>query len=103
MNSSFQDKIAELQSGYYENHTKNRFFKSTQKLECASKITCAFDIHVLFRNTMYVLPNTNHIYFDYPIFKTFANPDIFEPFVHYIYHLITPTKKKNETKSHLHP
>jgi len=88
MNSSFQTKIAELQSNYYENNNKNRFFKSNQKLECANMVTKSFDMNVLFRNTIYVLPNTNRIYFDYPIFKTFANPDMFEPFVTYIYNLI---------------
>jgi hypothetical protein len=88
MNSSFQRKITNLQSKYYENHNKNRFFKSNQKLECATLVTKSFDVEVLFSNAIYVLPNTNHIYFNYPVFKTFAIPDMFESFVTYVYTLI---------------
>jgi len=88
MNLSFQDKIAKLQEDYYKTNTKHRFFKSRQKLDCATVIYNEFDPILLFNKAVYILPNTNQIYFDYPIFKTFANPNIFEPFVAYIYELI---------------
>lgn len=88
MNPSFQDKIAKLQEDYYTTNTKHRFFKSSQKLDCATAICNEFDPILLFNKAIYIIPNTNRIYFDYPVFKTFANPDMFEPFVSYIYQLI---------------
>ena len=88
MNSKFHEKIAQLQTDYYKNNNKNMFFKSSQKLDCAATITGAMDIRSLFENTIYILPNTNRIYFDYPFFKTFATPAIFESLVTYIYELI---------------
>lgn len=91
MNSQFHEKIAQLQTDYYKNNNKNMFFKSSQKLDCAATITGAMDIRSLFENTIYILPNTNRIYFDYPFFKTFATPAIFESLVTYIYELINQT------------
>jgi hypothetical protein len=91
MNSQFHEKIAQLQTDYYKNNNKNMFFKSSQKLECAATITEAMDIHTLFEHSIYILPNTNKIYFDYPFFKTFATPAIFESLVTYMYGLINQT------------
>lgn len=88
MNLSFHEKITHLQDQYYKTHFKRTFFKSSQKLDCASTITDSFDLTHLFEHTIYILPGTNRIYFDYPFFKTFANKDIFDSFVTYIYKLI---------------
>jgi len=91
MNSQFHEKIVQLQTDYYKNNNKNMFFKSSQKLDCAATITGAMDIRSLFEHAIYILPNTNRIYFDYPFFKTFATPAIFESLVTYIYELINQT------------
>jgi hypothetical protein len=85
---SFQDKIAQLQQQYYQNHNKCAFFKSKQKTDCATVISSSFNNEHLFANTLYILPNTNNIYFDYIFFKSYANPDIFVEFIDYTYKLI---------------
>jgi len=85
---SFQDKIAQLQQQYYKNNNKNVIFKSKQKTDCATIVSSSFTNEQLFANTIYILPNTNNIYFDYLFFKTYANPDIFVEFIEYTYKLI---------------
>ena len=87
MSLSFQEKIAQLQANYYKSNNKNTFFKSSQKLDCATTITNSFELKQLFEHAIYIIPNTNRIYFNYPFFKTFANPTIFEEFVSYAYQL----------------
>ena len=91
MNLSFQEKIAQLQNNYYKENTKCVIFKTTQKLDCATTISSEFKIDELFSNTVYILPNTNKLYFDYTFFKTYATPAIFEQLVEYIYDLIKTT------------
>jgi len=88
MNSSIHDKITHIQEQYYKANNKHTFFKSSQKLDCATSIIDSFDPTQLFENAIYIIPGTNRIYFDYPFFKTFANPSIFESFVKYAYLLI---------------
>lgn len=88
MNSSIHDKITNLQNEYYKANSKRSFFKSSQKIDCATSITDSCELTQLFENAIYIIPGTNRIYFDYPFFKTFANPNIFNALVTYIYTLI---------------
>lgn len=87
--SSLQNKITELQNNYYSSHSKKTFFKSSQKNDCASAITQQLDINNLIRHTIYNIPNTNRIFFDYTLFKTFATDRVFE---HIIDHLMRITE-----------
>jgi hypothetical protein len=70
-------KIDELKKQYYNENEKNAFFKKKQKLECANAISQNFDLQQLMNSTVFVIPNTKHIYFNYPLFKTYANFDIY--------------------------
>lgn len=76
-------QIAEQQQQYYERNAKtsNIFYKKEQKMDCASNITKQFDINVLFNSTTYIIPNTNKVFIDYAVFKTYATPEICDSFI----------------------
>jgi hypothetical protein len=83
------NQIAELQTQFYAQNTKSTFFKNTQKLECAAAITQSIQIDELFKKTVYHVQNTNHVYFDYTIFKTYGHPGIYDQLVDYILAIFT--------------
>lgn len=66
-------RVQEFQNNYYENNSKNIFFKKKQKMECAKEISQKFQLHELIDLFVCRVPNTAHIYLDYNIFKLFAN------------------------------
>lgn len=66
--------IENIQNNYYNSHTKNRFFKKSQKYECADLVTNMIGIDTMLEKTIFVFDN-NKIFIDYPAFKTFANPN----------------------------
>jgi hypothetical protein len=71
------NKIDELKKHYYNENEKNTFFKKKQKMECANAISQNFDIQQLMNSTIFIFPNTNHVYFNYPLFKTYANIEMY--------------------------
>ena len=70
--------IEKFKETYYSENNKNFFFKKSQKMDCAAKISQKFDIEELLEKTVFVVPNTNHIYLDYNVFKLYANPDNYD-------------------------
>jgi hypothetical protein len=77
------NQIDELNKKYYDKNTKNIFFKKQQKKECAMNIAQNIDIDILLRATIFIIPNTSHIYFDYTLLKTYANPEIYHSIIEY--------------------
>lgn len=69
---NLHDKLNELKNTYYQNNTKNTFFKNKQKLDCADMISNSIDINTLMHNTFFQFENTNKLFFQYTVFKTFA-------------------------------
>ena len=72
-NSNLLQRVNEFHNDYYQNNSKNIFFKKKQKMECAKEISQKFQLHELIELFVYCVPNTAHIYLDYNIFKLFAN------------------------------
>ena len=70
--------IEDFKNRYYLENGKNIIFKKSQKLDCAEKIEEEFNINTLVSHTLKIIPNTNKVYFDYPIFKLFANPNNYD-------------------------
>ena len=68
MNVNFQERIAQLQNNYYKDNAKCILFKTNQKIDCANTISNTFEKKELFSNTVFILPNTNKLYFDYTFF-----------------------------------
>lgn len=81
MDSGFLEKIQQLQGDYYSQNGKNTFFKKSQKTECAAIISNKMDIEQLIANTMYNVPGTNKVYFDYTVFKLYATPDNYDAII----------------------
>lgn len=102
LSNNMEDQIKKLQDKYYSSNKKNTFFKNKQKHQCADLVSTQIDMRTLLHNTVYVIPNTNHIYFHYPIFKTFANPNNFESIVHYFMNICNEERKKyNKLNLHI--
>jgi hypothetical protein len=81
--SSLQEKIKTLQDQYYKENAKNIIFKSSQKLDCAKRITQQIPLETLLDKTFVLDDHSNKIYGDYTIFKTFANPSNYEAIIQY--------------------
>jgi hypothetical protein len=77
-------ELNKIQENYYNSNSKNILFKKTQKFDCAKEICKNIDINAVLSKTIYIVPNTNSLYMNYPLFKLFANPDIFDLIVDHI-------------------
>ena len=77
---NIREKIISIQNQYYSQNTKNRIFKKDQKLDCAHYVSKHISIDELIENTIYYVPNTNILIYDYTIYKTFIYPDIYPYF-----------------------
>jgi hypothetical protein len=80
----FNKKIEELTNQYYSDNKKNMFFKTNQKMDCAAQVTNQIGIDELIQKTIYLIPNTNSVFMDYTVFKTYATPDNYNKIVGYI-------------------
>jgi len=94
---SFLQNIANKQNQYYAEHGKNTIFKKNQKQDCAEMICQTIGINELVRKTAYIIPETNKVYFDYTIFKTYATIQHFEAIVDYTYSLCMECLKSFDT------
>ena len=88
MSENLLNDLEKYKSAYYSENKKNILFKKDQKMDMASKISTEFNIEALTRKTIYVLPGTNEIYFDYNVFKMFAHPTNYLSFITYTQMLI---------------
>jgi hypothetical protein len=79
--TSLLDRIAELKNEFYFTSGKNVIFKSKQKQECASMVTNEIGIERMLTNTVYIIPNTNRVFFDYTLFKLYANPSNYDAII----------------------
>jgi hypothetical protein len=73
-NSNIMNKIELLQNEYYNTYNKNIIFKTNQKFNCANTICNEIGIDNMLQKTIYIF-ESNKIFIDYTIFKTFANPN----------------------------
>ena len=76
----FRERISSIQSQYYNNYNKKCFLKNNQKLDCASYLCQHIDINELIEHTVYYIPFTNNLVYDYTIFKHYANPEMYTYF-----------------------
>lgn len=92
---SIREQIKEKQTEYFTLNSKTLLFKASQKKLCAEEINKNFNISNLIRETIYQIPNTNIVYFDYPLFKTYAAPIIFETIIQTILELFAEIIKNH--------
>jgi hypothetical protein len=77
-------EINKIQNDYYENVKKNIFFKKSQKIESAEHIINKIPLDELIQCSIYTIPNTNKLFFDYTIFKMYASPSNYNNIIHYM-------------------
>ena len=68
-----EKKIELVQQEYYSSHPKNFFFKKTQKMECAKRVSEQMDLEQLIQRAVFIVSESNVIFYDYPLFKTFVH------------------------------
>jgi hypothetical protein len=86
---SLEDKINEITTQYYSEHSKSFIFKQKQKNDCACAITNKIPAEELLQQTIYIGRDahgreTNEIFVNYVLFKTFATPALFDQTIDYI-------------------
>ena len=87
MSSSDDSLLAQMEkfkSDFLYSEGKNSFFKKIQKLDCAKKMSQTFDLQNMIQKTVFIIPGTNKIMFDYTIFKLYACPENYDKIVDYI-------------------
>jgi hypothetical protein len=84
MDNSFLSKVEQFKDDYYDKNGKNTIFKKNQKADCAKEISNNINIDLLLKNTMFNIPNTNKIYFNYEMFKLYANENNYEIIYKYL-------------------
>lgn len=81
--------LNKVQTDFYTNNGgKNILFKNNQKQKCTESITNQFNLYDLLKSTVYIIPNTNKIYLNYLLFKTFANNSNNNEIIDYIIELL---------------
>lgn len=63
------------------------FFKRTDKMNSARMVSSQFNLNQLIESTIFIIPNTNKIYLNYLVFKTYANPENYMYFIEYLLYL----------------
>jgi len=81
-------QVNTLRDSFYEDNKKNTIFKSEQKNKLADKVCDAFDLHQMIRYTTYIIPDSNKIYFSYPLFKTYGNTENCDTLCKYMKHVL---------------
>lgn len=95
-NNGLTSKIEQLQNSYYSENKKKTIFKKQQKYDCAENVTKNLNITELLQNTIFRIHNSNHIFFHYPTFKSFAYPDNFSIIVNHFIDLCFEILKEHE-------
>ena len=87
-NNELIDEMENIKKNYFSNvSTIFTLNKSKHKLQCAKKVSESIEMNKLLQLTTIRIKNTNIIYFDYPVFKMFANPSNYDMIVEYILQL----------------
>ena len=90
MTSTTDSLLAQMEkfkNDFLDTEGKNTFFKKSQKLDCAKKMSQAFNLQEMIQRTVFIIPGTNKIMFDYTVFKLYACPENYDIIVTYIIHL----------------
>ena len=69
---NYLEELQQTQHKYYETHQKNTIFKNNQKRDCAAFVAAENDLQKMVKCTAFIVPNTNVIYYNYLVFKTYG-------------------------------
>lgn len=71
-----RDQISKAQQDFYQENSKNRFFKNNQKFQCAKQVSQQVDLTKMISLTYFNIPHTNIVYFNYVLFKSYATDEV---------------------------
>jgi len=81
------EKIKNIKDMFASSSMNASIFKNTNKLNCAKMVSDNMNIQELIKHTIFIIPNTNKIYMDYALFKTYAHDQIYDILIQYVIHL----------------
>jgi len=87
-NSNLLQQLENYKKNYYSENSKNIFLKKKQKIECAQVVSSQFNIEELISKTVYLIKDTNKVYIDYPIFKMYAHPSIYQKIIEHTQNIL---------------
>jgi hypothetical protein len=96
------EQVNEARDAYYEENGKNKWFKSSQKNDLANHVCNNFDLTRMIQCTAYAIPNTNKLYFSYPLFKTYGSPENCCAMSDYIKDTLIPMLLNSNTNFEMH-
>lgn len=71
----YLSKIHETQMDFYKTQPKHKLFKHAQKNACANHVAESISLTQMIDCTVFNVPNTNIIYYNYLVFKTYGNTE----------------------------
>jgi len=89
MNLDLIESINKKREEYYETNRKNTIFKKDQKHQVAEVVQNNFDLTKLLESTVYSIGDSNKIFFNYLLFKTFIHPGIYPIAINHILSLFS--------------
>lgn len=95
--TQYYDEIQKVKDNYYDSHKKNCLFKNAQKLDCAQHVSNNLDLQKMIQCTAFIIPNTNKIYYNYMVFKTYGNESNHLILYEYVTGLISKILENYET------
>lgn len=87
MNSNTDELLNQMENfknNYYKTEGKNMFLKKAQKQNFAKKMSETFNLEEMIQRTVFIIPGTNKICFDYTVFKLYGCSDNYEKIMDYI-------------------
>tara|TARA_B110000008_G_C16763685_1_gene481668 strand:- start:138 stop:647 length:510 start_codon:yes stop_codon:yes gene_type:complete len=93
-NATLEEQLKEFRNQYYQENKKATIFKNSQKFACAAEVTKKFTLNQLLEKSIYM--NENKIIVNYPLIKTFINPNIYSNILQHFENLTTQILIKND-------
>jgi hypothetical protein len=89
ISNNFSNIINDITTEYYNNNTKNNFFKQNQKYELAEVIVRNIDFQAFLSQNIYRdASNSNHIFLSYPNIKPILCPSTYKPVIDFLDNII---------------
>lgn len=94
---NYYTEMQKTKDKFYESHKKHTVFKNTQKLQCAQHVSDQLDLNKMIQCTAFIVPNTNVIYYNYMVFKTYGNDNNHLIVYDYVVNLISRILEEYKT------
>lgn len=95
--ANYFQEIHNAIGSFYEINKKKSVFTADQKTKCTRFVVEKLSLDKLIKCTVYIVPGTNILFYDYLVFKTYASDDNYGMIYEYVVLLIDEILKKYET------